>query len=249
MGAHGMQMNPMMQMQMQMPMMQMQMPMNVQYQMPPHIMQQMMRQQHFQQQPRAQQQQQPESKEAKEDAINTNGTAEMKDDQTVADELSGLRPTQRDVDQINSLMQETASDPKMQNSQFMKFLSDLKNKPPIADEEKFTDQSEAWRQQFQGWNDPSDVDNMNWQSYMEAINPDNAEAKFEYEFADEKYANEEAKTDFFADGVRLMNRGNLNEAILAFEACVKNEPERSEAWRYLGICHADNETENKAIAA
>ena len=41
--------------------------------------------------------------------------------------------------------------------------------------------------------------------------------------------------EFFADGLRLMNNGSLNEAILAFEACVEAEPERAEAWRYLGI--------------
>ena len=56
-------------------------------------------------------------------------------------------------------------------------------------------------------------------------------------------------TNYFEEGLRLMKSGNLNEAILAFEACVRNEPERSEGWRYLGICHADNENDNGAIAA
>merc|ERR1712087_313577 len=129
----------------------------------------------------------------------------------------------------------------------MKFLSDLENKPPVADQ---ADQAEAWKQQFQGWNDQSDVDNMNWQSYMEAMDP-NQGKQFEYKFSEERYveANEDVKSDYFADGVRLMKSGNLNEAILAFEACVRAEPERSEAWRFLGICHADNENENGAIAA
>lgn len=55
--------------------------------------------------------------------------------------------------------------------------------------------------------------------------------------------------EYFKEGLRLMKEGNLNEAILAFEACVQIEQNRSEAWRYLGICHADNENENSGIAA
>merc|ERR1740123_856542 len=88
---------------------------------------------------------------------------------------------------------------------------------------------------------------MNWDSYMEAINPEQATKDPEYLFAEEEL--KEDLQDAFAEGIRLMKEGNLNEAVLAFEACVRKEPERSEAWRYLGQCHADNENENGAIAA
>jgi len=70
---------------------------------------------------------------------------------------------------------------------------------------------------------------------------------------DEVLANEtqvpQQERDYMTEGLRLMKEGNLIEAILAFEACVKKEPNRSEAWRYLGQCHADNENEKCAIAA
>jgi len=170
--------------------------------------------------------------------------------QQVQDELDQLRPTHSDVDRINQLIDDTKHDDKMANSQFMQFLQNLKNKPPIADQEQpGFDQSQLWANQFQGWNEPNDVDQMNWDSYMEAVNP-NKPNDPEYVFSEEKFnENKENQNDPFEEGIRLMKEGNLNEAILAFEACVRDEPNRSEAWRYLGVCHADNENENGAISA
>ena len=79
--------------------------------------------------------------------MNTNGTAEMKDEKEVENELNELRPTQKDITQINNLLNETKSDDKMQASQFMNFLRNLKNKPPITD---MADESQQWANQFQG---------------------------------------------------------------------------------------------------
>lgn len=53
----------------------------------------------------------------------------------------------------------------------------------------------------------------------------------------------------FEEGLRLMNEGNLTEAVKAFEAACRQEPTRAEAWRYLGVCNAHNENEQAAIAA
>eukprot|EP01083_Nonionella_stella_P103377 295144_1 len=199
----------MMQMPQQM-MMQPQPMMNMQYQMPPQVYQQPPVQQMQKQEPQIQK-----------DEVNTNGTTDMKDEKEVQNELDGLRPTYRDVNRINQLL----------------------------------DESQLWSNQFKGWNDPNDVDNMNWDSYMQAINPDEANQDPIYEFAqtnhfvEEKDEHKHHDMNYFEEGIRLMNSGNLNEAILAFEACVKGEANRSEAWRYLGICHADNENENGAISA
>lgn len=55
--------------------------------------------------------------------------------------------------------------------------------------------------------------------------------------------------NLFDGGVRLMKEGHLSEAILLFEDFVRSKPERSEAWRYLGLCHTDNENEDGAISA
>ena len=41
--------------------------------------------------------------------------------------------------------------------------------------------------------------------------------------------------------------GKLHEAVHAFEAVVLKEKEHSEAWRMLGMCHAENDEDKKAI--
>ena len=71
----------------------------------------------------------------------------MKDEKEVQDEIDNLRPTYNDIQQINNLLDETKSDDKMQNSQFMEFLRNLKNRPPVADQQ--FDQSQLWADQFQ----------------------------------------------------------------------------------------------------
>ncbi len=54
----------------------------------------------------------------------------------------------------------------------------------------------------------------------------------------------------FEEGVRIMNEnGNLSLAALAFEAACQREPERVEAWVYLGSAQAQNEKETAAIRA
>lgn len=72
----------------------------------------------------------------------------MKDEKEVQDDLDSLRPTYKDINQINNLLNETAGDNKMQNSNFMQFLKQLKEKPPIADQQQAFDQSQAWMNQF-----------------------------------------------------------------------------------------------------
>ncbi|ODV92697.1 hypothetical protein CANCADRAFT_48878 [Tortispora caseinolytica NRRL Y-17796] len=74
--------------------------------------------------------------------------------------------------------------------------------------------------------------------------PDYGEYLFEQ---DNKY-NE--MPDPFEEGVRLMESGGkLSEAALAFEAAVRQNPNRVEAWERLGACQAQNEKEEPAIRA
>ena len=61
---------------------------------------------------------------------------------------------------------------------------------------------------------------------MEAVNPDKPNDP-EYVFSEERFdQNQDNLEDPFQEGIRLMKEGNLNEAILAFEACVRAEPNR-----------------------
>ncbi len=53
--------------------------------------------------------------------------------------------------------------------------------------------------------------------------------------------------DAFARGLELYRAGRLAEAVLAFEAVVRAAPDHSEAWRMLGLCHAESDEDVKAI--
>lgn len=50
-------------------------------------------------------------------------------------------------------------------------------------------------------------------------------------------------------GLSLMKKGDLYEAILAFEAAVQQNPKNSHAWKLLGSCHAECDDDMKAISA
>ncbi|VDL74267.1 unnamed protein product [Nippostrongylus brasiliensis] len=51
------------------------------------------------------------------------------------------------------------------------------------------------------------------------------------------------------EGDRLMQSGDLGSAILAYEAAVQKNPNDAESWCRLGLSHAENENDAKAIAA
>lgn len=49
-------------------------------------------------------------------------------------------------------------------------------------------------------------------------------------------------------GLQEYNRGNLSEAVRAFETLVQLEDDHAQAWYYLGRCHAENDLDVLAIA-
>ncbi|KAK5978650.1 PeRoXisome assembly factor, partial [Trichostrongylus colubriformis] len=51
------------------------------------------------------------------------------------------------------------------------------------------------------------------------------------------------------EGDRLMQEGDLGNAMLAYEAAVQKNPNDAEAWCRLGLSHAENEHDAKAITA
>ena len=58
-----------------------------------------------------------------------------------------------------------------------------------------------------------------------------------------------SRNNCFQSGVDALMQGNVVEAINAFEAEVQKEPENSDAWLSLGLAHAENDEDVKAIIA
>mmetsp|Transcript_10055 Transcript_10055/g.9763 ORF Transcript_10055/g.9763 Transcript_10055/m.9763 type:complete len:581 (+) Transcript_10055:87-1829(+) len=54
-------------------------------------------------------------------------------------------------------------------------------------------------------------------------------------------------TDHFGTGMASFEAGRIKEAILAFEAELQVNDKNSEAWRMVGLCHAENDEDKKAI--
>jgi tetratricopeptide (TPR) repeat protein len=53
----------------------------------------------------------------------------------------------------------------------------------------------------------------------------------------------------FQIGMQLRESGDLNKAILAFEACVQENRDNSDAWYLLGLSHAECDDDVRAISA
>jgi peroxin-5 len=75
----------------------------------------------------------------------------------------------------------------------------------------------------------------------------------EYEFSDlsAPHPDEDAlrRTNYFDEGMKHFDAGNMTEAIRAFETELRHvDADNSDAWRMLGRCHAENDQDRKAIA-
>jgi len=77
--------------------------------------------------------------------------------------------------------------------------------------------------------------------------PKNTADAYNYQFSPENPFLEHPAP--FDEGMKLYQHGSLNDAILAFEATVQQDTSNSDAWRWLGTAHADNDEDKQAIAA
>ena len=53
--------------------------------------------------------------------------------------------------------------------------------------------------------------------------------------------------DVFAVGVDAFTAGDLKRAVSCFEEVLRNEPSRTDAWRFLGKCHCELDADDQAI--
>lgn len=65
--------------------------------------------------------------------------------------------------------------------------------------------------------------------------------------ADNKYIEQGDEDSLFDLGMELFNKGELKEAIMAFQAVVEKDMGNSEAWRMLGVVHQELDEDRKAI--
>jgi peroxin-5 len=77
------------------------------------------------------------------------------------------------------------------------------------------------------------------------MNPVDPTAVDEYQFKEERVY--ESHADPFEAGMQFLQRGNLSEAILAFEENVKRNPDQSHSWMWLGLAQAENDDDVAAL--
>jgi len=64
---------------------------------------------------------------------------------------------------------------------------------------------------------------------------------------EERAASEQDEKNLFDLGMELFAEGQVAKAILAFEAEVQKNVDSDEGWRMLGMCHAENDEDKRAI--
>ena len=69
-----------------------------------------------------------------------------------------------------------------------------------------------------------------------------------YQFQNSLTGTQQHDKDWMEVGLQEYNRGNLSEAIRAFESLVQIQDDHAKAWYYLGKCHAENDLDVQAIA-
>jgi len=189
-------------------------------------------------------------------------------EEDIRSELDDLTVTDSDKEKIRKILENP--DPKWQNSNFVELLRDLEQKQSHPEPVNAEDQGSAWANDFiqglgkeepewaeqlrnirQGGIDWEKELGVDWAEYTKQLGNLglNTAPKNDDEYAFEEENPYLEAPDPFEEGIRLMKDGNLGEAVKAFEAACRQQPDRAAAWRFLGLCHAHNENEKLAIAA
>eukprot|EP01121_Diplochlamys_sp_Union-15-3_P009805 TRINITY_DN2690_c0_g1_i2.p1 TRINITY_DN2690_c0_g1~~TRINITY_DN2690_c0_g1_i2.p1 ORF type:complete len:712 (-),score=133.57 TRINITY_DN2690_c0_g1_i2:101-2128(-) len=171
------------------------------------------------------------------------------------------------------------NDPKLQESDFMKFLNKLSDgqlsiannklvenakNDWVEDYKKggYEEKSEKWMEDFEKWTKLQGKedwiddytkfaeDDSKWAQEFETFSGNTAfEAENNGEYEFQKDNPFIDDANAFEKGLKLFEEGNIPEAILAFEASVQKDPNFSRAWQYLGKAQAENDKDDLAINA
>eukprot|EP01105_Mastigella_eilhardi_P018879 TRINITY_DN4405_c0_g1_i2.p1 TRINITY_DN4405_c0_g1~~TRINITY_DN4405_c0_g1_i2.p1 ORF type:complete len:665 (-),score=175.19 TRINITY_DN4405_c0_g1_i2:72-2024(-) len=93
-------------------------------------------------------------------------------------------------------------------------------------------------------------DGSNWaDDFAKEAGPASSGAVGEYAFADDASNPFLSHAAPLSKGIDLYQAGNVADAILAFEAEIKHNPENAKAWQLTGLAHAENDNDTQATAA
>ncbi|XP_070206847.1 peroxisomal targeting signal 1 receptor-like isoform X2 [Littorina saxatilis] len=136
----------------------------------------------------------------------------------------------------------TVTDPKINNSEGARSLTDrwAEEFSEFAGNQSDTD---FWNKLQEHW---QDVDS-NTQGHPWLTEFEQTDVYQKYKFEEDNPLKDHPAA--FEEGLKCLEKGDIPNAVLLFEAAVQQSPQHAEAWQYLGTSQAENEQEPAAIAA